>query len=197
MFFINYANLNTEARERPRFIILVGLPGSGKTTWRKTKVAQGYKGVVINPDDIRKTVFGVYFDPKKEHDVWEYIYREVRRALLKGESICFDATNVRKKRRQALIRLGHEYDAYVEAIYFKVPSEVALKRNVKRTADKRVPLGIMIRMIKNFQPPELSEGFDRVKVIEKAMMGRKVESATEFTQESPDSAEKAHKYEKH
>ncbi|HXY87345.1 MAG TPA: AAA family ATPase [Candidatus Acidoferrales bacterium] len=178
MFFINYANLNTEARERPRFIILVGLPGSGKTTWRKTKVAQGYKGVVINPDDIRKTVFGVYFDPKKEHDVWEYIYKEVRRALLKGESICFDATNVRKKRRQTLIRLGHEHNAYVEAIYFKVLSEVALRRNVKRMADKRVPLGIMIRMARNLQPPELSEGFDRVKVIDKAMTEQKVENDT-------------------
>jgi predicted kinase len=139
MLFINYANLNTKARERPRFIILVGLPGSGKSTWRKTKVAQGYKGAVINPDDIRKIVFGVYFDPKKEHDIRGYIYRKLRRALSKGESICFDATNVKKKRRQALIKLGHEYNAYIEAIYFKVPSEVVLKRNVERPADERVP----------------------------------------------------------
>jgi len=178
MLFINHANLNAKAGERPRFIILVGLPGSGKTTWRKTKVAQGYKGVVINPDDIRKTVFGVYFDPKKERDVWDYIYRKVRRALLKGESICFDATNVKKKRRQALIKLGHEYNAYIEAIYFKVPSEVAFKRNMERPADERVPLGIMMRMIKNIQPPECSEGFDSVKVIDTAMTGQNAESAT-------------------
>jgi len=196
MLFVNYVNLDAK-EERPRFIILVGLPGSGKTTWRKRKVAQGYKGVVINPDDIRKTVFGVYFDPKKEHDVWEHIYRELRRALLQGENICFDATNVRKRRRQTLIRIGHEYNAYVEAIYFKVPSEVALKRNVKRLADTRVPLGIMVRMIKNFQPPELSEGFDSVKVIEKAMTGQKVENTKGPAQDRPDTAEKAHKYEKH
>jgi predicted kinase len=178
MLFINYANLNAKAGERPRFIILIGLPGSGKTTWRKAKVSQGYKGVVINPDDVRKIVFGVYFDPKKEHDVWEYICGKLRRALLKGESICFDATNVKKKRRKALIKLGHEYSAYIEAIYFKVPSEVVLKRNVKRPADERVPLGIMMRMIRNIQPPELSEGFDSVKVIDTAMTGQKVENAT-------------------
>jgi predicted kinase len=178
MLFVNYANLNAKARERPRFIILVGLPGSGKTTWRKTKVAQGYKGVVINPDDIRKSVFGAYFDPKKEHDVWKYIYGKLRRTLLKGENICFDATNVKKKRRKALIRLGHEYNAYIEALYFKVPSEVALKRNVERPADERVPVGIMIRMIRNIQPPELSEGFDSVKVIDVAMAGQNAENAT-------------------
>jgi predicted kinase len=178
MFFVTYAHLNTKVRERPRFIILVGLPGSGKTTWRKTKVAQGYKGVVINPDDVRKSIFGAYFDPKKERNVWKYIYGKLRKALLKGETICFDATNVKKKRRQALIRLGHEYDAYLEAIYFKVPPEVALKRNVERPVDERVPLGIMIRMISNIQPPELSEGFDSVKVVDMAMTGKNTENAT-------------------
>lgn len=171
MLFINYANLNTHVRERPRFTILVGLPGSGKTTWRKTKVAQGYKGAVLNPDDIRKTDFGVYFDPKKEPDVWRCVYRELRRALSNGEDICFDATNVKKARRKALIRLGHEYNAYIEAIYFKVPSEVALKRNVERPAEERVPLGIMVRMIRNVQPPELSEGFDSVEVIDMTTTG--------------------------
>jgi predicted kinase len=177
MLFINSANLNTNVRERPRFTILVGLPGSGKTTWRKTKAAQGYKGVVLNPDDIRKIVFGVYFDPKKEPEVWRHIYMELRKALSNGEDICFDATNVKKARRKALIRLGHEYDAYIEAIYFRVPSGVALKRNVERPADERVPLGIMIRMIRNVQPPELSEGFDSVEVIDMAMKGQKVENA--------------------
>ena len=85
---------------------------------------------------------------------------------------------MKKARRKALIRLGHEYNAYIEAIYFKVPSEVALKRNVERPADERVPLGIMIRMIRNVQPPELSEGFDSVEVIDMATKGQKVENAT-------------------
>ena len=84
---------------------------------------------------------------------------------------------MKKKRRRALIRLGHEYNAYIEAIYFKIPSEVALKRNVESPEDERVPLGIMIRMIRNIQPPELSEGFDSVTVIDTATTGQNAKNA--------------------
>ena len=65
MSFIYYDEAETKTTEKLRLTILIGLPSSGKTTWRKTKVARDYNGVVISPDDIRKKIFAVYFDQKK------------------------------------------------------------------------------------------------------------------------------------
>jgi hypothetical protein len=40
-----------------------------------------------------------------------------------------------------------------------------------RPVDLRIPLGIMIRMIRNLQPRDLSEGFDSVKVVDADVTG--------------------------
>ncbi|MGB8312521.1 MAG: hypothetical protein WCE81_11780 [Halobacteriota archaeon] len=42
---------------------------------------------------------------------------------------------------------------------------------MKRPANERIPRGIMIRMIRNFQSPDLSEGLDSVKVLGTGMTG--------------------------
>jgi len=65
MSFIYYDKAETKTAEKSKRTLLIWLQSSGKTTWRKMKVAQGYNGVLISPDDVRKKVFAVYFDPKK------------------------------------------------------------------------------------------------------------------------------------
>ena len=64
---------------------------------------------------------------------------QLRSAVANGKNICLDATNVKRRNRKRLIRLGREYNAYVEAIYFKVPNTLALKRNMTRPADSHIP----------------------------------------------------------
>jgi hypothetical protein len=65
MSFIYYDEAETKTTEKSRLTVLIWLQSSGKTTWCKMKVAQGYDGLVTSPDDVRKKVFAVYFDQKK------------------------------------------------------------------------------------------------------------------------------------
>ena len=67
----------------------IGLPGSGKST-----IAAAQKGVtIISSDAIRNELYGDENILGKHNEVFELMLRRTREALLKGESVCYDATN--------------------------------------------------------------------------------------------------------
>ena len=42
----------------PKFIMLIGLPGSGKSTWAEKYITENANTVLISSDNIRKELFG-------------------------------------------------------------------------------------------------------------------------------------------
>lgn len=139
-------------------VVMVGLPGSGKTTWADANFRH-----VVSPDRIRLAEFGTAFDPRIERRVWSRARARVREHLARGNVVCFDATSVSIKRRAALGRLAEAAGVPAIAVWVRVPEDVAWERNVSRP--RPVPAASFRQLVEAFEPPTVEEGFDAVLVV--------------------------------
>ena len=143
---------------RPRVVLLVGLPASGKSTW-----AHEQGTAVLSSDDIR---FLLSDDPTNQliHGmVFTTVRYLLRRRLELGRPVTYvDATNATRQERRPYIKLGQWYDAAVEAVYFDTPIEVCKERN--RHRERVVPEWAIDAMAARLTRPSLEEGFTSVTV---------------------------------
>ena len=78
---------------KPEFIMLVGLPGSGKSTL--TKRYKEYK--VHSSDDIREELTGDVNRQDINSLVFKILHNRVKEDLLNGQSVIIDSTNISSK----------------------------------------------------------------------------------------------------
>lgn len=144
--------------DRPRVVLLIGLPGSGKSTWARQ---QG--GGVLSTDDIRRLLSDDATNQAIHGMVFSTLRQLLRRRLeLRRPVTYIDATNSTRHERRAYIKLSQWYDAAVEAVFFDTPPEVCKQRN--RLRDRIVPEWAIDMMAGRLRPPSHEEGFDRVTV---------------------------------
>lgn len=141
---------------RPKVILLVGLPGSGKSTW-----AAGRKLPMLSSDLLRELLLDDVTDQSANGAVFRMLRRMlVARLELRRPVTCIDATNLTRRERRPYCVLAAMYGAEVEAIYFDIPGEVCRARN--RARNRNVPEEAMDRLEAKLQPPAEAEGFTRI-----------------------------------
>jgi predicted kinase len=142
-------------------IMLIGIPGSGKST-RVLSLRPEIPGPVrtISSDDIRAEVFGDIADMSRNSEVFMLMKKFMAQALAKSESVILDATFVLRSERAPYIQLAREHGAMVTAFYVKTSLTDALARNEARV--RQVPSeAIRLRYLELEEPSE-DEGFDRI-----------------------------------
>lgn len=146
-------------------IILIGLPGSGKSSFaQRLQTRPGWR--LISTDDIRSRLFGDAAIQGSWLKVWTEVGREfceVVRSIQQGEAreAIYDATNVVRKSRREAIALARESGfTHLTGIWLNEPLEVCLQRNQQR--DRQVPDAVIERMNRRLwgAPPSIHEGFD-------------------------------------
>lgn len=152
----------------PSLFMLVGVPGSGKSTWIKQQVF--FEDIhIASTDDIitryandqGKTYNEVFHDYIKVAE--KEMYANVMEAVKLDQDIIWDQTNLnRKSRAKKLIMIPDHYRKV--AVLFPTPSmEELMRRNASRPG-KVIPMGVMQNMIDCFNQPSIDEGFDEVQV---------------------------------
>jgi predicted kinase len=143
---------------KPRIILLVGLPGSGKSTW-----AAGKAGI-LSSDALRELLA----DDPDNQNIHARVFRVLRDLLkhrleLKRPVTYVDATNLTPYEREPYLKLADRFDAEIEAVFFDLPVEECIRRNRGRT--RVVPDEVIRKMADRLIKPSAKEGFSRVRVI--------------------------------
>lgn len=147
-----------------KFYVLIGIPGSGKTTYRN-EFNKDNKIICVSTDDVRQKNKGI-----DEKMVWPLVYKTIGENLKNGFDVIFDATSTTKKVRDRLI---NEVNAYYEnyeliGLYFPTSYRVCMNRVKKRNEDPNelfLPLDVIESYGNNIYPPTYEEKFDKALVI--------------------------------
>jgi predicted kinase len=137
------------ARPVPECVILVGLPGAGKTTFYRDRFANTHAHVSKD-----------LWPHAKQRDVRQQ--QMVEALLAAGRSVVVDNTNPRREDRAALIAIARTQGAKLIAYFFDVSTRAAAARNQARTGPGRVPPVAIFTTAKRLEPPTRSEGFDEL-----------------------------------
>jgi predicted kinase len=130
-------------------VILVGLPGSGKTTFRRQRLDATHKVISkdLMPNNRRPA--------RRQAQLIEL-------ALSAGESVVVDNVNPTPAERAELIGSARAHGARVIGYWFASSVAECLRRNAAREDKSPVPDVAIYSMAKLMRPPRREEGFDEL-----------------------------------
>lgn len=153
----------------PVYIMLVGLPGVGKTTFRETVLNTDY---TVFSSDLYLEKFAKELG-KTYNDVFSEYYIEsvelaedtLDIALDQGYDIIDDHPNLSIKARKRRLRFIPDHYTKV-ALVFNPPPEDEYRRRLANRPGKIIPEPVIKSMYAAFEMPTVDEGFDYVAVIQ-------------------------------
>lgn len=140
----------------PCLVVLVGPPGSGKTTWARNN---GRGAVHVSQDGLIDAI---------TPDGFEHVYRQVygaaeeavaRTALEQGHTVIVDRTNRTRGHRERWVRIAGEFRHPAVAVEMTTAPEVCRYRNHARVPRSRLTEDRMERMLAAMERVRRDEGF--------------------------------------
>jgi predicted kinase len=127
----------------------MGLPGSGKSTFYRQRLAGTH-------DHVSKDAMRNNRQPDRRQDVL------INDLIAAGRSLVVDNTNPSAGVRATIIAAARRHGASVIGYFFPTDTRDALRRNRSRTGVDRVPDVAIFTTRKRLELPSYSEGFDRL-----------------------------------
>lgn len=150
--------------------MLIGVPGSGKSTWIQNQFEDVVKELtthVASTDDyieyIAKSQWKTYDEVFKDNikEAEKRMYKNVASAVEDEYDIIWDQTNLtRKSRAKKLIMIPDHYIKIAQ--FFPVPEMNELARRIESRPGKTIPAKVLQSMIENIEFPCVSEGFHQI-----------------------------------
>ena len=149
----------------PKVYVLVGVPGSGKSTWIFNQhwiVGMEYVSTDYFVEKFARRMGKTY------SEVFEQVMprcvrlmaRAVRRARANGSDIVWDQTSTTVKSRERKFRILPDY--WHIAVVFPTPEVSVLKERLAGRPGKEVPWEVVQGMIDNFEMPSEEEGYKEI-----------------------------------
>lgn len=147
---------------KPTLYILVGLSGSGKSTYAKQIAEITKNTVVISTDAIREELTGDYRNQEHNEEVFNLFHDRIRKNLENKKNVVADATNLTIKSRRAIMMKVNGLDIKKMCFILPKPFEKCKEDNLHR--EHFVPDKVLEKQIRRFQTPFCEEGFDEIKI---------------------------------
>ena len=149
----------------PKCYQLVGVPGSGKSTWvsnqdwvKDCAMVSTDMWVDLEAERVGKT-YSEIFNEYMPHAV-RLMANHVELARDKNMDIIWDQTSTTFKSRARKFNMLLDYEHI--AIVFKTPDTEELKRRLASRPGKEIPDDVVQSMINNFEMPTEEEGFKEI-----------------------------------
>lgn len=142
-----------------RFIMMIGPSASGKSTFANN--LSKYRGWrVISSDGLRKELYGDEAIQGDNKILFSQIHKMILESLEKDKSVIFDATNLSRKNRAALLeKISPDFYEKV-AVVVATPFEKIYENNKNRA--RKVPEEVIQRQLHQFEMPVYAEGFNKI-----------------------------------
>jgi predicted kinase len=164
-------NTTTTPTIKPVAYMLVGVPGSGKSTWAEPYLARNFKLVSTDNyiENIAANLGKTYGEVFKQNidAATSWMNKVIRLYTEACENIIWDQTNLtmkgRRKKLDTLMAAGYD----VVAVTFEIPdAELTARRRARAAATgKTIPPSIMESMGKTYVRPTRLEGFSKVIIV--------------------------------
>ncbi len=142
-----------------RLVITVGLPGSGKSTYLARLGVNS-----ISSDEVRRLIADDPHDQTMNARIFSVMRYLVRQRIAAGRTVTYvDATHLTPWERKPYAILAQRYGCRLEALFFDVPVEVCIARNLAR--ERVVPEAAIRKMASQMIPPSQEEGFTDITVV--------------------------------
>jgi len=129
-------------------VILVGLPGAGKTTFYRQRLERTHL-------HISKDLF-----PSSARNKQARQDALLHEALVSGRSVAVDNTNVSAAERAGIVAIARAHGARVACVFIVASTREAVGRNERRDGREKVPKVAIFTKAKRLEIPQMSEGFD-------------------------------------
>lgn len=146
---------------KPRLIMLVGLPASGKSTIAKD-LSDEYNANIHSSDKLRKELYGDENTQENNNNLFSKLHKRIKEDLRSGNSVIYDATNISYKKRIGFLREFKKIECEKICIVMATPYHECLKRNQKR--ERQVPEYVIKKMYMNWNTPYWYEGWDDIQI---------------------------------
>lgn len=157
-------------------VILVGVPGSGKSTWinntESKRLAENNESArAISTDRIIESIahsWGFSYD-QAFSDLIKFaekvMWKDLTAHAELGSTLYIDRTNLSVKSRKKFIDFLEPYGYEFEAVVFETPDDEEWQRRLDRPG-KTIPVHVLESMADNIEIPTMSEGFAKITYID-------------------------------
>ena len=146
---------------KPIFIMMVGLVGSGKSTYAK-QLSDDINAIICNSDAIREELCGDENSQDNNDEVFKILHSRIKENLKNGKDVIYDATNINSKRRRAFLSELRRIPCIKKCVIMATPFEMCCIQNESR--DRVVPYEVIERMYKNWNTPYWFEGWNEIEI---------------------------------
>lgn len=149
----------------PKLYMLIGVPGSGKSTWianqdwtKDIPIVSSDKFIDEHAAKEGKTYNEVFADYVKI--ATHLMDNQVLICKANNTDIIWDQTNTSVKSRKAKLDKLEGYEKI--AVVFRTPEKEELDKRLAQRVGKHIPANVMESMIANLQEPTEEEGFTEI-----------------------------------
>jgi len=147
--------------------MLIGIPGSGKSTWVKQAPLDWNNTVIASTDNYierqaaRQNLTYSEVFASEISAATRHMNQTIHQALEQNQNIVWDQTNLTSSARRHKLKTIPDHYKKIAVVLPKL-NNTELKTRLDQRPGKQIPDNVLEKMIRDFEPPSEREGFDQI-----------------------------------